>query len=214
VVTPADAWPTRRRWARRGAVLAALLVAFLVGADTGPRLTQSADAAASEALAMTREMLAADMPEGLVQWLRPGLVQGFIDADHLPIDVAEHLFTDVLEPQLRGSLPLLERSIARVWTSQFTPDEIADLHAYLRDRAPERTRAFLATPLGQKYEIVSPSILAAQRALIRTWTAMACRAAFAAHARELRRLGLDPATGDRLVPAPGPGTTGGQQVPG
>jgi hypothetical protein len=177
---------------------AGLLLAMLLIGDTGPIGDAYQRALLQASLGLTHDIMSAAMPEGTVQHMRPDLVQSFIDNDHLDLPTAERIVGDILQPQLNASLPLLQRAIARIWASQFTPDELRDLRAYLRDRTPERTQAFLATPLGQKYEIVGPSVDAAMQTMMRVWLIKASHAAFAAHADELRQMGVDPATGDRL----------------
>ncbi|HTC09655.1 MAG TPA: DUF2059 domain-containing protein [Acetobacteraceae bacterium] len=191
---------TLRHWALRAIAVAGLLVAALLISDSVPLQAQDGREALSDALDLTHDILNAAMPEGTVLHMRPDLVQSFIDNDHLDLPTAERIVDDVLEPQMRVSLPLLEHTIARIWASQFTPDELRDLRAYLRDRTPERTQAFLGTPLGQKYEIVGPSVDVAVQNTMRMWLIKVSRAAFAAHADELRGMGVDPATGDRLAP--------------
>ena len=197
---PADsAWPMAwHRWLLRAIGVAGLMGTVLLVSDSGPSAAGASRGLPQEAIVLTHDILAAAMPEGAVQHLRPDLVQSFVDNDHLALPTAERIVDDMLEPQLRVSLPLLERTIARIWASQFTPDELRDLRAYLRDRTAERTQTFLATPLGQKYEIVGPSVDVAVQATMRVWLIKASRAAFAAHAQELRGMGVDPATGDRL----------------
>lgn len=192
--------PGWRRWPQPAIGAASLLLAVLLISDSGPSPADTFRALPPEALALTHDILAAAMPEGTIPHLRPDLVQGFIDNDHLDLPTAQRIVGDMLEPQLRTSLPLLERTIARIWASQFTPDELRDLHDYLRDRTPARTQAFLATPLGQKYEIVGSSVDVAVQNTIRLWLIKASQAAFAAHAAELRAMGVDPTTGDRLHP--------------
>jgi hypothetical protein len=189
-----------RRWIVRAIGLVGLLLALLLISDTTTRQAEREPDVSPGALALSRAMLNLAMPEGTVLHMRPVLVQGFVDRDHLELRTAERIVSDILEPQLNASLPLLEGAIARIWMSQFAPDEIQDLRAYVRDRSPEKTAAFLDTPLGQKYEILRDAIDAAVRSTIRLWLIKTSHAAFALHANEMRRYGLDPATGDRLSP--------------
>lgn len=189
-----------RWWATRALCVLGLLVALLLLSDSATMQTERERDVSPGALALSRAQLSMAMPEGTIRHLRPVLVQGFIDRDHLELPTAERIVSDILEPQLNASMPLLERAIARIWMSQFTPDEIQDLQAYLGDPSPDKTTAFLDTPLGQKYGIVSPDIDAAVRNTLRIWLIKTSRAAFLLHADEMRHYGLDPATGDRLPP--------------
>lgn len=188
-----------RRGAVRAVGLLGLLLALLLLADTSTQQTERT--VSSDALALSRAIMSQSMPEGAILRMRPVLVQGFIDRDRLDLHSAERIVSDILEPQLNVSLPLLEGAIARIWSSQFSPDEMRDLLAYLRDRSPDKTAAFLDTPLGQKYEILRDEIDTAVANTMRIWLIKTSRAAFALHANEVRQYGLDPETGDRLVPA-------------
>ena len=189
------------RWlAIRALGVLGLMLALLLVSDSAAMQAERERGVSSEALELSRAQLRMAMPEGVIRHMRPVLVQGFIDNDHLDLPIAERIVSDILEPQLNASLPLLERAMARIWMSQFTPDEIRDLRAYLQDRSPEKTDAFLDTPLGQKYGIVSPDLDVAESNTLRIWLIKTSRAAFALHPDEMRQYKLDPATGDRLAP--------------
>lgn len=187
------------RECRRRLTILTVIGAVLVA--SAPAVASTTPAPASpEALALVRELPTKNFSASFLQTLRQALLMGLPQRTSLSQTEAEKIVDTILMPEFAKHNLELEQTMAQIWSARFTPTELREMRGFAGDRSPARQEAFLATPTGKKYIALQDEINRASGQAAREWGMRTSQAAFAAHPDQVRALGFDPVTGEKLAP--------------
>lgn len=155
-----------------------------------------------EALALVQELPLKNFSDSFVAGLQRKLLTDLTAKSTLTPSAVAHVVNNILAPEFAKRFGELELAGAAIYAARFTPQELAEMRVFIQDRSPARQQAFLATPTGQKYLTQQATINQLFGNAARDWGIRTALIAFAAHADELRALGLDPETGNGIPPVP------------